>query len=1193
MPVAWNERLFLFFPQIIKKTLQNQTINDWNANTLAGKTLNESAPQDCWEIKIAWSEYRNGKWTQKQISKESLKIAFGVDEFTEDEVDQFGFPSFQFSVVPDSEDITILTNSRFIPDKEAQLNTFIFDGYTFYLGTADLGKNNKMFFSHQTLDDYFTESFDEANNNEHISFYHVFSNNLLSKINSQDLKDFFSYNLSDSIDRSDAFGSFDDDNITATPEIYHELKRPYSIYNWEMFFHIPMLLADSLSKSGHFEEAMKWFHYVFNPMAEGSEDNRFWQFTPFRETDSKHILETIFNSLKPNQPDSTINEWRSDPFKPHLVARSRPVAYMKWVVMKYIDNLVAWGDNLFRQDTIESINQATQLYVLAGHILGSRPQKIPARHKAESRTYNSLKDKWDAFSNAMVEMENIVPYSNQSNRINISDIKTVPDSTTFDTSQFNQQGGKTKNETAFSNVAGFASSLYFCTPDNPKLTGYWDTVADRLFKIRHCQNIEGIFRKISLFEPPIDPALLVNAAAQGLSISSVLNDLYTTTPNYRFYYLLQKALELCNELKSLGSVMLSAIEKQDNEKIALIHARHENSLNNLVMEIKKQQVEEATKSLESLEQNRKSSEHRMKYYLQLIGEDTGKVPDLDVDFNEIPNPIETPLTESGLKLSKYEMEETVKAGQAHEKQREVNISEALAAIYHALPELVAAASPLGVGGQVIFGGSHSGSAANARSKIIEIEAGNLSYESSNSGRKGSFQRALQERITQANAAGLEIKQIDKQITAQQIRIAIANQEIANQQKMIDNAEEIEEFLKNKYSNEELYHWMRDSLKSLFRQVYGLAFDLAKKAEKTYCFERGLSDSNFIQAGYWNESYSGLLSGEHLYVGLKQLEAAYQENRGYDYEITKHISLRQIDPLNLLKLKEEGNCEFRLPEVLFDMDYPGHYRRRIKSVSISIPCIAGPYTNVNATLRLSANEFRNSATISGNKYAKNTGAEDPCFNSFNIPITSIAASSAQNDSGMFELNFKDERYLPFEGAGVISRWKLELPPKEFSQFDYDTISDAVIHLRYTSSEGGDKLRTAAANSVRTFISKLEELSEQEGLFIIIDLKHDLPTEWHKMTQEKSNKLVITDIYKFLPFQALKKSVTANVITIYSDNMEKVEFNLFDPENPTASPTPFPSNGKQFDPKNTNLNLSFTGNLDSAKKALMIIQFKVKS
>ena len=46
--------------------------------------------------------------------------------------------------------------------------------------------------------------------------------------------------------------------------------------------------------------------------------------------------------------------------------------------MKYLDNLIAWGDSLFRQDTIESINEATQLYVLAANLLGRAPAAHPA-----------------------------------------------------------------------------------------------------------------------------------------------------------------------------------------------------------------------------------------------------------------------------------------------------------------------------------------------------------------------------------------------------------------------------------------------------------------------------------------------------------------------------------------------------------------------------------------------------------------------------------------------------------------------------------------------------------------------------------------------------------------------------------------------------------------------------------------------
>src|SRR5688572_9130394 len=40
---------------------------------------------------------------------------------------------------------------------------------------------------------------------------------------------------------------------------------PYSPYNWELFFHVPLTIAIHLSKNQRFSEAQKWFHYIFDP----------------------------------------------------------------------------------------------------------------------------------------------------------------------------------------------------------------------------------------------------------------------------------------------------------------------------------------------------------------------------------------------------------------------------------------------------------------------------------------------------------------------------------------------------------------------------------------------------------------------------------------------------------------------------------------------------------------------------------------------------------------------------------------------------------------------------------------------------------------------------------------------------------------------------------------------------------------
>ena len=112
----------------------------------------------------------------------------------------------------------------------------------------------------------------------------------------------------------------------------------------------------------------------------------YWKFLPFMFTEKERIwdllmlLSTPDSDLSEARKDKKkafqdqIKEWRHNPFQPHLIARARLIAYQKNVVMKYLDNLIAWGDQLFLQDTIESINEATQLYILAANILGPRPR---------------------------------------------------------------------------------------------------------------------------------------------------------------------------------------------------------------------------------------------------------------------------------------------------------------------------------------------------------------------------------------------------------------------------------------------------------------------------------------------------------------------------------------------------------------------------------------------------------------------------------------------------------------------------------------------------------------------------------------------------------------------------------------------------------------------------------------------------
>jgi len=51
------------------------------------------------------------------------------------------------------------------------------------------------------------------------------------------------------------------------------------------------------------------------------------------------------------------------------------------------------------------------------------------------------------------------------------------------------------------------------------------------------------------------------------------------------------------------------------------------------------------------------------------------------------------------------------------------------------------------------------------------------------------------------------------------------------------------------------------------------------------------------------------------------------------------------------------------------------------------------------------------------------------------------------------SFKDEEHNPLEGAEAISNWKSDLP-QHIRQFACRTIPDSVLHIQYTSPDGGD-------------------------------------------------------------------------------------------------------------------------------------------
>lgn len=823
----------------------------------------------------------------------------------------------------------------------------------------------------------------------------------------------------------------------------------YAPYNWEIFFHVPFLIANRLSQNQRFEEARRWYHFIFDPTNCTDEDDelRFWKIRPFYRQPEAAITEMLeLAALDPSDPevaaaqaslDAQIEASSKDPFDPHAIARLRPTAYQKAIVMKYLDNLIAWADQLFRRDTIETINEATQLYAIALALLGDRPADLPPNQEPVAISYCQVREQLDSttLNNPLVALEN-----------------ELTNPTTA--------GSVVSSGAAMSGDQVF----YFCIPPNEKLLGYWDTVADRLFKIRHCMNIEGVVRQLPLFEPPIDPGMLVRAAAAGVDLTSALSNLNAPLPHYRFSVMLQKAYALNQTVRGLGGALLSALEKEDAEALSNLRASHEVAVLEAVRQVKKLAIDEAKRSLEAAEKSLEVIDQRRDYYKQLI--------------------------EDGWLANERDQVRLLK--QAGAWQMRASVANLLGTTFAPIPRVSSGgAGTMGTPFLTVdpVDGAKLAKVAQIAGQSLSLFGMSASTDGSLLGINAGYKRRQQEWDNQLQLALKEHTQITKQVEAARIRVALAEKDAENHDRQIENAKTVRTFMEDKFTSQELYTWMVGQLSALYFQSYQLAYDLAQQAERAYRHELALADATFIQFGYWDSLKKGLLAGERLQYDLERMDATYLENNRREYEITKHISLAALDPVALLNLTTTGVCEFSIPEAVYDLDYPGQYLRRIKSVSMTVPCVTGPYTGLPCRLTLVSSRTRIDPSAAGDYAFMIDG--DSRFQVDTGAAESIVMSSGREDSGLFTADHRDERYLPFEGRGAISDWSLKLTSAA-QTFDWSTISDVVLHVRYTSREGGDLLRYAAIGALNAELAGIP-------LRCSFSARYTFPSEWRAFLQ----------------------------------------------------------------------------------------------
>ncbi|MBL1098614.1 neuraminidase-like domain-containing protein [Streptomyces coffeae] len=596
-------------------------------------------------------------------------------------------------------------------------------------------------------------------------------------------------------------------------------------------------------------------------------------------------------------------------------------------------------------------------------------------------------------------------------------------------------------------------------PLNPRLLALYDRTADRQGLIRACLDAHRL-RRPALPYPGARPD------AGRASERPCPDDADWCAPPspYRFVFLVQKAVELTGEVRALGTALLTAYEKGDAEYLASLRATQESQLLALASQVRQQQWREADWQLQALRKTKEMTQTRRNYYAALV--EHGLISK-EIEYDN--------LTGTGLAL-----------------RTASNVTEGIAQIMGLIPDMFVGfpcnqiQPPVGSK----LGGVFS-AAARITNGLAEIANTTAGLRLTQAG----WERREEEWRHQVEVLDIELEQVERQILAAERRRGIALRELESHQRQLEHSVDVQDFLRTRFTSHDLYLYLQQETAALYDQLYELAGHAARQAQRAFNIERGHTARDFLPVEDGHDLRERLLAGERLQLALRQMEHSYLDENLREYELTKHFSLRRDFPLQFLLLQATGECEFELAEWMFDQDY-GHYMRRIRNVGLTIPCVVGPYAGVHCRLTLLSSSTRISPELTAPP-AECCGEEGPANGYPALPddprvvneylaTEAIATSTGQNDTGMFELNFRDERKLPFEFRGAVSRWRIEMRPRN-NQFDLDTVADVLLHLNYTAREGGDALRHAA-----------EEVADRHlpgsGLRYF-DVRHDMTSAWH--------------------------------------------------------------------------------------------------
>ncbi|WP_431080482.1 neuraminidase-like domain-containing protein [Pseudomonas thivervalensis] len=675
------------------------------------------------------------------------------------------------------------------------------------------------------------------------------------------------------------------------------------------------------------------------------------------------------------------------PHDPHQIALSHPVHFRKALYFLYLDILTNRGDAAYRELTPDSLSEAKLWYVRTLDLLGPRPVVQPVDHW----TAVSLHGLGITHNDDLRRFENRIP---------------LP---TASLSSLVREGRSQASLAAI-------DSPYLRVPFNPQLLKCWGVAESRLYNLRHNLDIAGKPLHLPVFAAPLDPRALASASAPTTSAGATAHLPAVQIPHYRFTVMHSKAQNAVESLSQFGVTLLSLIERKEQAQLQELQQQQAWDLAKIALDLQRQALNIDRQNRQALLASQATVQNRVTHYKKLLDDDLSST-ETEVSYLYVAS----------------------------------GTAEAAAMAFQvAAGALMMAPNVAGfcIGGSRWEGPALAASAAAHSAAIItRTVAAQLDRQAAFDRRRDEWHHAWDQSQLELAQINAQLAQFTAQETATRLQLRLAESTLGQAKANYD-------FLSKRFTQAQLYQWLNGQFSALYRQAYDATLALCMAAEACWQYEIADFDTRFIQPGAWHATYRGLGAGELLKMNLLKMHAEYLRRHERELEIRKTVSLRELKrhtPTSTLNKEwpqihadlKKGTCEFELTQPLFEDDYKDqqHYLRRIKTISVSLPALIGPYENIRATL-----------TQTASKVFLSPGDHGKTLESLRAN-QQIALSTGVDDNGLFTLNFNDDRYLPFEHTGAISRWQLTFPNPEAQKDLLDSLTDVIIHVSYTARVGG--------------------------------------------------------------------------------------------------------------------------------------------